>query len=231
MLGAVLGIVLIDIVLSGDNAVVIGMAAHGLEGHERRLAIAVGGLGAIAFRILLTSGASMVLMVPYLRAVGGLLLAFIALKLLVANLRPSVAASSGRGLLGALWVILSADAVMSLDNILAVAAAARGHLALLAFGLLLSMGILLFVGSQVASLLDRFSWLNYIGAGVIAWTAGELVASDRVLGGLLPHLQGAWALAFPVASSLLVVLAALVYRVVWRGRTMERSESLTSTET
>lgn len=207
-----MGIVLIDIVLSGDNAVVIGMAAHGLEEQQRRLAIFLGGLGAILFRISLTAGASAALVLPYLRAVGGVLLAFIAVKLLVGNLSHAGPSTRVRSLAGALWVILSADAVMSTDNILAVAAAARGNALALAFGLFLSMGILLLVGSKVASLLDKFSWLNYVGAAVIAWTAGELVASDGQVASLLPHFQGLGTVAIPLASCLVVAAATLGYR-------------------
>jgi YjbE family integral membrane protein len=221
LLGALLSIVLIDIVLSGDNAVVIGMAAHGLEHGQRRLAIFVGGIGAILFRIALTAGASAVLMLPYLKLVGGVLLAFIAVKLLIGNFKQSELAPTARGLLSALWVILTADAVMSLDNILAVAAAARGHIPALAFGLLLSMGILLFVGSQVASLLDRFSWLNYVGAAVIAWTAGQLVASDEIVTSVLPFLQGPWSLVFPLGACLAVATATAVWRSISEGPLVE----------
>ncbi len=212
LLGALLGIVLIDIILSGDNALVIGMAAHGLAHHQRRLAILVGGAAAIVFRILLTGVASALLLLPYLKLAGGLLLAVIAVKLLTRNLGHSKLSSSATGgLLGALWVILSADAVMSMDNILAVAAASRGHLTALAFGLLLSMGILLFVGSQVAGLLDRFGWLNYLGAAVIAWTAGDLIAADSVVHNLFPAVRDG-SFIVPALTCVVVVTVTLAYR-------------------
>ena len=160
-LTAILSIIIIDLVLSGDNAVVIGMAARSLSVENRRKAIIFGGAGAIGLRILFTALATVLLGIPYLQAIGGVLLFYIAFKLL----RPQ---GDGHGeikeagsLREAIQTIILADVVMSLDNILAVAGAAHGDIRLLMFGLLLSIPIILFGSELVARLLGRFPAFLY----------------------------------------------------------------------
>jgi YjbE family integral membrane protein len=180
LISQVLGIVLIDLVLSGDNAVVIGMAARRLPSAQRRRAIIFGGGAAVVLRIVFTAIASKLLLVPLLQFVGGLLLVWIAFNLL----RPETGEEhvrEGRNMLDAIRVIVIADAVMSLDNMLAVGAAAHGSIELLLFGLILSIPLLLVGSSLVASLMNRFPWLLWIGAAVLAWTAGRMIAEDRRL--------------------------------------------------
>lgn len=178
LVGAILSIIAIDLILSGDNAVVIGMAASRLEPAQRRRAIIWGGAGAIGLRIFFTTIAALLLDIPLLQAIGAVLLLYIAVKLLrpvqvdAHNINP---ANSFRE---ALQTIILADVVMSLDNILAVGGAAHGNLWLLLFGLLLSIPILLFASGLVARLIHGYPILNYIGAGVLVVTALRMFFHD-----------------------------------------------------
>lgn len=198
LLSAVFGIVLIDLVLSGDNAVVIGMAAHRLPPRQRRLAILFGGGAAIVLRLALTAIAALLLTLPYLKAIGGLLLLGVAYKLLReeesadAETEPNSRRSSTTATLrGAIVTILLADFIMSLDNVLGVAAASHGDVALLLFGLGLSMAILMLGGSIVASVINRLWWLAYVGTAVIAWTGIEMFLEDPAIEHLSPVLESA----------------------------------------
>ncbi|MGI9148244.1 MAG: TerC family protein [Chloroflexota bacterium] len=178
-------IILINLVLSADNAVVIGMAAHPLPPGQRRLAIVFGGGLAVLLRVVLTGIAAWLLGVPSLKAVGGLLLLWIAFKLLEREDETRAdAARAGSSLRGAIATILVADLVMSLDNVLGVAAASGGDIALLVFGLLVSMAIVMLGGGLFADLIDRLWWLAYLGAAVIAWTGSKMIQEDALIDGL-----------------------------------------------
>ncbi len=179
-LSAVASIVLIDLVLSGDNALVIGLAARGLPPAQRRQAIVVGGLAAVMLRIALTAAAALLLGIPGLRAVGGLLLLGIAFRLLKKSdvREPGDAAGSLRE---AVLTILVADVVMSVDNVLGVAGASHGDLALLLFGLGLSVAVMMVGGNLIAALVSRLWWLTYLGSAVIAWTGAALLLQDNVV--------------------------------------------------
>lgn len=181
-------IVLIDLVLSGDNAVVIGMAVRDLPRSMRKRAILVGTLGAVGLRVTFTILAALLLSVPYLRALGGALLFWIAARLLGGEdeeAHVGSAASFGQ----AVALIIVADFTLSLDNVLAVAGAAGGHLGLLVFGLMLSIPILMLGSAAVAELLNRWPWLNFLGAFVIVWAGAQLISHDpRVQAGFgWPH--------------------------------------------
>lgn len=176
----ILAIVLIDLVLSGDNAVVIGMAARRLSPESRKRAILWGGFGAIGLRILFTALAALLLDVPYLQAAGGLLLLWIAFRLLKPDHEGAHVSEAG-SLSEAIRTIILADVVMSLDNILAVGGAAEGHLGLLLFGLFLSIPIILLGSEVVARLLGRFPILIYVGAFVLIQTAVGMVLEDDVV--------------------------------------------------
>lgn len=183
---AVLSIVVIDLVLSGDNAVVIGMAARRLSEEQRRRAILFGALGAIGLRITFTAMVALLLSVPLLQAIGGVVLVWIAFKLLRQE-HEEQSVREGVGLFDAVRTIIIADVIMSLDNILAVGGAAHGDLKLLLFGLALSMPIIMFGSNLVAILMNRLPWLVYLGSAVLAYTAGEMILEDRIVGGYLPH--------------------------------------------
>src|SRR5262245_16597342 len=155
----VLRIVIIDLVLSGDNAVVIGMAAHRLPPRQRKIAILIGGGAAIVLRIALTLIAALLLSLTGLQLIGGLLLFWTGFKLLAAEEDEAKGVKVAHSMKDAIFTILLADFIMSLDNVLGVAAASQGHLGLLTFGLVFSMAILMFMGSLVAGMINRFAWL------------------------------------------------------------------------
>jgi len=187
ILTTAVGLIVVNLVLSGDNAVVIGMAAHKLQGRQRTLAIIFGGVAAIVLRVLFTVAAAFLLMIPALQFLGGAMLVWIAWKLLGEDLGSEETGKTATTLFEAIWIITVADIIMSLDNILAVAAVASGNFAALIAGLVMSMPLVLFCGGIVAALMSRFPWLNYIGAIVIAYTAGEMMLEDKLIGPYFPE--------------------------------------------
>jgi YjbE family integral membrane protein len=212
----VLRIVLIDLVLSGDNAVVIGMAAHRLERRQRRTAILLGGAAAIVLRILLTSIAALLLNVSGLHLVGGMLLIWIGFKLLSEEEEDAEGIKGAHSLKDAIVTILLADLIMSLDNVLAVAAASEGQIELLLFGLVFSMAILMFMGSLVATLINKFRSLAYAGAAVIAWTGARMVFEDRIV-----KQEIAFGTAVQYAIVVMVTAGTLVF-AHWFHRVREK---------
>lgn len=177
-IAAIIQITLIDIVLSGDNAVVIAMAARSLPPEQQRKAIIWGGAAAIGLRVLVTALVATALAIPLLEFIGGLLLLWIAVKLLT-GAEQAHDVRAGENLKDAITTIVLADLVMSLDNMLAVGGASHGHMGLLLAGLIFSMGIILFSSGLIATLMNRFAWLIYVGAGILAWTAGQMILKDR----------------------------------------------------
>ncbi|HET7034548.1 MAG TPA: TerC family protein [Thermomicrobiaceae bacterium] len=179
----VLSIVLLDLVLSGDNAVVIGMATRRLPGEQRRRAIIFGGAGAVVLRIIFTAAAALLLGVPLLMAFGGLLLLWIAFRLVRGEDESEKHASGAEasGMMAAIRTIVLADVVMSLDNMLAVGGAAHGSLLLLLFGLALSVPILLLGSGLVARLMNRLPWLVWLGAAILVWTAIGMILDDPLV--------------------------------------------------
>jgi YjbE family integral membrane protein len=172
-------IILFDLLLSGDNAVVIGMAARGLSEKNRRRAIIVGGGGAIVLRISFTLIASFLLEIPLLQFIGGILLLWIAYKLMKPQQHGLEHVNEAGSLGEAIRTIVLADVVMSLDNILAISGAAEGHQGLLIFGLLLSIPLLLIGSDLVSRLLGRLPILVYVGAILLVWAAVRMMAHDK----------------------------------------------------
>jgi YjbE family integral membrane protein len=171
LIGSVLGIIL----GYRDS----GMAVRTLPPHQRRRAIIFGGGAAVALRIVFTAIAALLLEIPLLHFVGGLLLVYIALKLLRSETGEEDV-REGNTMLDAIRVIVLADVVMSLDNMLAVGAQAHGDLRLLLFGLALSIPLLLVGSNVVATFMGRFPWMVWIGAAILAWTAGRMMVEDRL---------------------------------------------------
>lgn len=204
-LSRLLTIILIDLVLSGDNAVVIGMAARRLPSESRRRAILLGGFGAVILRVIFTAMAALLLDVPLLQAIGGLLLLWIAYKLVrpVDYMRP---VSEAESLSQAVRTIILADFVMSLDNILAVGGAAHGHLGLLLFGLALSIPILLMGSELVARMLGRLPLLVYVGVIVLIITAVRMIFDDKIVHDVYKADHIEVALIATVASAAVIVL-------------------------
>jgi len=181
VLAAALSIILINLVLSGDNAVVIGMAAHRLPHRQRRAAILFGSGAAIVLRVALTAVATLLLQLAWIRIIGGAMLLWIGFKLLEEEEEVHEGEGTAGGFYSAISTIVVADFVMSVDNILGVAAAAHGDFMLLIFGLAFSMIVVVIGGSLIASVLDRFWWLAYVGSAVIAWTGAEMIFEDSVV--------------------------------------------------
>jgi YjbE family integral membrane protein len=175
--GAVGKIVLSNVVLSGDNAVVIAMASRNLPDRLRHRAIFFGSLGAVLLRVAFCAAIGLLLGVPYLKLAGGVLLLWIGIKL-VMDEEGSADVRAHATLWAAISTIVVADAVMSLDNAIAIAAAARGNFALITIGLLLSVPIIMLGAGLISRLLDRYSWMGLAGAALIGWIAGEVIAGD-----------------------------------------------------
>jgi YjbE family integral membrane protein len=209
----VLEILWIDILLSGDNAVVIALACRSLPAPKRRLGIALGSGAAVALRVLSTLAVVELLGVPFLKILGGALLLFIAVKLLEPGERQKEM-TQAKSVWSAVRVIAVADAVMSLDNMVAVAAAAKGSKLLILFGLALSVPLLVFGSSLVLLLLDRFPVLVWAGAVMLGWIAGDLAAADPRLFALLhASLPGSALWAGPAGAAL---VPALLWLRRWR---------------
>jgi YjbE family integral membrane protein len=183
---ALLEIMLINVVLSGDNAVVIALAARHLPAHHQKQAILWGSGCAIVLRVLLTVVAVELLKIPYLQFLGGLLLVWIAVQLLVEEQGSEDAGHQQSSLMGAIKTILIADVVMSLDNTLAIAGVAKGDWTLLIVGLGLSIPLIVAGSTVIMRVMERFPIVVYLGAALIAWTAGEMMDSDEAVRPCLP---------------------------------------------
>jgi YjbE family integral membrane protein len=182
-------IMMVNIVLSGDNAVVIAMAARSLPGHHQKTAIMWGSGGAVVLRVILTLVAVALLKIPFLQCIGGLLLIWIAWQLLVKQDEEQGAEHQSIGnLRNAIKTILVADVVMSLDNTLAIAGVAGGDYTLLGLGLALSIPLVVFGSAIIMKMMDRFPIIVYFGSGLIAYTAGEMIDNDKALQPYLPQM-------------------------------------------
>lgn len=212
-------IILIDILLGGDNAIVIALACRGLPEHQRRRGILLGTMGAIVIRVVLIGFALTLLGIPYLKLIGALLLAWIGIKLLTQEDEDHEVDASEK-LWGAVKTIIIADLVMSVDNVVGVAAAAEAgggdyKLALVVFGLLVSIPIVVWGSTFVIRLMDRFPWVITVGGMLMGWIAGTMAATDpavlpyvptEVLGDAAPKVQSWFYQSAGVAGALMVVL-------------------------
>ena len=196
---ALLQIIAIDIILGGDNAIVIALACRNLPPKERRIGILWGTAGAIVLRVILVFFASALMTTPGLRLIGGLLLLWIGVKLLTdtSNQHFDKKIAQKSNLLGAIQTIIIADFVMSLDNALAIAAASKGNLFLVVFGLVLSVPIIIAGSTLILRMMERFPFIILIGAGLLGWLGGDLIANDSITQIILPEtiLQTPWVIA------------------------------------
>jgi integral membrane protein, YjbE family len=174
----------INLILSGDNAVVIALASRNLPHDQRRKAVFWGSMGAVVLRIVLTVAAAYLLQIPYLQFAGGLALLYIAVKL-IADDKDEVKCQEASNLVEAIKVILVADVIMSLDNVLAIAGVAAGNWMLLIFGLALSIPLVVFGSQLILGLMDRFPVIVYAGAAILGWTAAKMIIGDGAVGPLL----------------------------------------------
>jgi YjbE family integral membrane protein len=174
-------IIWINIILSGDNAVVIALAARSLPPHQQRQAVFFGSGAAVVLRIILTVVAAKLLALPYLQIVGGLLLLWIGVQLLSDDDEGEGHSKEHGSMVAAIRTILIADLVMSLDNVIAVAAAAQGSMTLLILGLAISIPLVIFGSTLMIKLMERFPIIVVLGAMLIGWVGGETIVSDVAL--------------------------------------------------
>ncbi len=200
-------IIMIDLLLSGDNAVVIALACRNLPEAQRRKGILFGVGGAIGLRIVLTFFAVGLLSLPYLKLIGALLLLWIGIKLIIPeDDHDANNIKADTRLFGAIKTIIIADFVMSLDNVLGVAAAAHGNVALLVFGLLVSIPLIAWSSQLVLKLIDRFPLIIYAGGGLLGYVAGEMLVSDAMVAQAIEDMPHAVHWLLPAGCAVLVVV-------------------------
>ena len=216
-----LSIVVIDLTLAGDNALVIALAVRTLPTRQRFLGRIWGTLGAVIMRVLFIAAVTLLLRIPLLQLAGGLVLVWIALKLV----RQETGAEEevrrhGTSLGEAIRIIIVADMVMSLDNVLAIAAAAHGDLVLVVFGIALSLPLVVWGSGILALLMARYAWIVWVGGGILGYVAGEMILRDRFIVGRIGQ-----ALAELLDRLLPIALGVLMTVIGWwfaRGGTAPR---------
>jgi YjbE family integral membrane protein len=176
----IINIVIIDLILAGDNAVVIAMAVRSLPRRQRRWGIILGAGAAVLLRVVLTFFVAQLLEIQFIKLAGGVLIAWIAVKLFIEG-APEQTDKDAKSLLQAMWLIIVADITMSTDNVLAVAGASHGNLFLLIFGLVLSIPLVVFTSNLLSVVMDRYPIIIYIGAAVLGKVAGEMIFTDPAM--------------------------------------------------
>lgn len=205
-------IIWINILLSGDNAVVIALACRALPERQRRLGIILGTVPAVILRIVFALFIAYLMNVQYLKIVGGILLFWIAVKMVLPEEHGEAEGQTGTASLwSAVRTIVIADAVMSLDNVIAIAAAAKGHFGLLVTGLAISMPLVIFGSALVLKVLTRFPLLVWLGGALLGWIAGEVIVTDPAIAEWthsIPHLPE-WAATAGAVAVVLIAFAIL----------------------
>jgi YjbE family integral membrane protein len=235
-------IIWINVLLSGDNALVVALACRGLEPRQRLWGMILGAAAAVVLRIIFTAIVARVMEQPYLKLAGGLALIVIAAKLLVPESKDEHGVKSASHLWAAVQIVVVADIVMSLDNVIAVAAAAKGSIPLLVLGLASSIPLIVAGAALIMALLDRLPVLVWAGAALLGWIAGDIIATDSAVH---PKLQSLWegvvAVEFnallgslgvaplfagggnggEVACAILGVIIVLAIGSIWRRRSLQ----------
>ena len=215
-------IIIVNILLSGDNALVIALACRNLEKRHQKPAILAGSAGAIVLRIIFVLIIDLILTVPYLKLIGGALLLWIGVKLVQGDDDHGDGVKASSSLWGAIQTIVIADAVMSLDNAIAIAAAAKGQTALIIIGLLISIPLIIFGATLIMALLNRFPVIVVAGGGLLGWIAGDVIATDPAyadkLNAMIPHAH----LVFEIGGAAITV--AIGYFLQYRARRKEHAD-------
>jgi YjbE family integral membrane protein len=211
----VFSIILIDLTLAGDNALVIAMAVRSLPRRERRIGTACGAAGAVLLRIALTIFAARLLSIRYVQLAGGLFIVWIAVKVLVDASAPPDSAPAPKRLVQAIWYVMFADLTMSVDNILAIAGASKGSVPLIVFGLCVSIPFVVFSSNLLADLMDRYPAAIYLGAAILGKVGGEMVLKDPLVVGIL----------HPTDTFCYVVEGVLIVAVVVAGRLLGKKRA------
>lgn len=217
-LSSLLLIIAIDLVLGGDNAVVIALASRKLPPEQKKKAILWGTTAAIGVRVLATVAAALLLEIPYLYLIGGLLLVWISYKLLVEE-EEEKDIKPGENLIQAIRTIVVADILMGLDNVLAIAGAAKGDLTLIIIGLLISIPVMIWGSHLILKAMERFPWIVYLGSGILAWTAAKMITHEKIVN---DFLGSPWLIyGFDI-----LVVAAVIGAGLWvRNRSRQESEA------
>lgn len=208
---SVLQIIAIDILLGGDNAVVIALACRSLPEDLRKKGIFWGVVGAIGLRVVLIAFALQILDIPFLKLVGGVLLLWIGMKLLVGEDDDGHDVDGSAHLWGAVKTIIVADAVMSIDNVIAVAGASGGHMPLVVFGIVISIPIIVWGSQLVMKLMDRFPMVITLGGGLLGWIGGSMLVSDKGLTNFIGVLP-AWShqVSGAIGAALVVTVGTML---------------------
>ena len=204
----------LNILLSGDNAVVIALAVRALPARQRLLGQVGGTVGAVVLRLLFIGVISLLLRVPYLRLAGGLLLIWIAFKLVRPVDEGTGGTRHGTSFWESVWIIVVADITMSLDNVLAVAAAAHGDMLLVTVGIGMSVPIVVWGSGVLAGLMNRYQWIIWAGGGLLGYVAGDMILEDPAVMGWLGAT--AHALEYPVPAAIAAVLTGVGWRLARR---------------
>ncbi|MBB3112778.1 YjbE family integral membrane protein [Paenibacillus phyllosphaerae] len=205
---ALITIVFIDLILAGDNAIVIGMAARSLPKEQQKQAIIGGTIGAVGIRILATVLVVYLLMIPWLLLIGGVMLLWIAYKLLVQE-DSHGELKAGNTIWASIRTIIIADAAMGLDNVIAVAGAAHGNFLLVVLGLLISIPIVVWGSTLFIKLIEKLPWIMYVGSGVLAYTAAKMVTHEPKIEGWFDEREAVrW--AFLIVMVIVVIAAGLL---------------------
>ena len=214
-------IVIIDLLLAGDNALVIALAVRTLPRRQQLLGRLWGTAGAVVLRLVFIAIITVLLRVPLLQFVGGVVLVWIALKLVRqdAGGGEEGTVQQGATLMGAIWIIIVADVTMSLDNVIAIAGAAHGDLVLVAFGVALSIPIVVWASGILARLMNRHAWIIWAGGGVLGEVAGDMMVHDRIIHEWLGPVAGM--INYPLRILLFVSITALGWRFAHRERAAE----------
>src|SRR2546429_8058796 len=200
------GIVIIDLTLAGDNALVIALAVRSLPRRQQFWGRVWGTAGAVGLRVAFISIATLLLRIPLLQLLGGLVLFWIAFKLVRKETGAEGHVRQGNSFREAVWIIVVADAIMSLDNVLAVAAAAHGDLRLVVFGIALSLPIVIWGSGLLATLMNRFIWVIWLGGGILGYVAGEMILKDHGLARWIDHSTPGLGLLLLVPGVIIVAL-------------------------
>jgi YjbE family integral membrane protein len=204
----VFGIIVIDLTLAGDNALVIALAVRNLPKRQQLLGRIWGTLGAVVLRLAFITIATYLLKITFLQLIGGLLLLWIAFRLVQHDTGGEGRMRQGASLGQAIWIIVAADAIMSLDNVLAVAAAAHGDLRLVVFGIALSLPIVVWGSGILVTLMNRFVWIIWLGGGILGYVAGEMMLKDHGMERVID-------LTLPGLGFVPPVLGAIIFALGW----------------
>jgi YjbE family integral membrane protein len=213
---SVLRIIGINIILSGDNAIVIALACRSLPARQRIIGIILGAGAAVVLRILFTVVVQQLFDVPWLKLVGGLILLWIAVKLLLGEESDEASVKSGTNIWEAVRIVAIADVVMSLDNVLAIAAAAGGHTNLIILGLVISIPLVVFGATLLSWLLDRVPLLVWAGAALLGWVAGELIATEPILQPYVADLAQSLGVTVKVVTRTVEIFCAVLVVAISR---------------